>query len=134
MKSYLKTTSLGLFLISIFFIQCTSGGNSDKIQKQLRSEIDDINKKCPMQINTSIRIDSCVLFPNNDMEYFYTITDSIPYTASQFGEIQETVKNATKNDPGMADIRSYGVSTRYNYRDTNGDIVFTFKVTPEDYK
>ena len=123
----------GLFLIALSFTQCTSG--SDKLHQQLKTEVDALNKQFPQTISTTIRIDSCVLLKNNDMQYYYTYTDTAAFDTLQFeDEIVASVKEMTKNDPGMEDIRGYGISTEYIYRNLDGKTIYRFKITPEDYK
>lgn len=134
----MKLTSLlkvgaGLSLIAVFFVQCTSG--SEKLHKQLKSEVEALNKQCPEMISTTLRIDSCVLLENNDMQYYYTYTDTIAFDEAQFEkEIVATAKEMTKNDPGMADVRDNNLTNEYIYRDLEGKTLYRFKVTPQDYK
>lgn len=134
----MKFTSLlkmgaGLSLIALMFGQCTSG--NDKVHKQLQAEVDALNKQLPMTISPTIRIDSCVLLKNNDMQNYYTYTDTAAFDTLQFENIVVApAREMTKNDPGMADIRGYGITTEYIYRDVNGKELYSFKITPEDYK
>lgn len=126
----LTVTGFNLILNS-----CTSStSRNDKIQEQLRSEVDIINKKSLQQISESIRFDSCVLHKNNDMEYYYTYTDSIKPDNTFFKSIEDEAVRIVKNDPGMTDMRSYGISTKYVYRDKGGNRLYTFEITPDDYK
>ncbi len=127
----IKYVALTIFSVSILFFQCTSS-NKEKIHKQLQSEIDLINQKAPVQISEIMQIDSCVLHPNNDLEYFYTITDSIAPDKNYFKNLEAEVRKAAKTDAGMADIRSYKVSTKYNYRDVNGTLLYSFEISPDN--
>lgn len=134
----MKLTSLlkvgtGLSLIALSFVQCTSG--SDKLHQQLKTEIDAINKQCPQAVSTTLRIDSCVLLKNNDMQYYYTYTDTAAFDTLQFeNEIVASAKELTKTDPGMADIRDNGLTNEYIYRDLEGNTLYRFKITPQDYR
>lgn len=134
----MKYTSLpkvvtGLFFVALVFGQCTSV--NDKIHQQLKSEIAALNKQCPQTINTTLRIDSCVLLKNNDMQYYYTYTDTMAFDTLQFqDQVLASAKKLIKTDPGMADIRRYGISLEYIYRGLNGKSFYSFKMTPEDYK
>ena len=129
----LLKVSTGLSLIALLFTQCTSG--SDKLHQQLKSEVDALNKQCPQAVSTTLRIDSCVLLKNNDMQYYYTYTDTAAFDTLQFeDEIVATAKELTKNDPGMADIRDNGLTNEYIYRDLEGNTIYRFKVTPQDYR
>lgn len=134
----MKFTSLlkvgtGLFFIALVFGQCTSA--NDKIHQQLKTEIDALNKQFPVMISTTLRADSCVLLKNNDMQYYYTYTDTAVFDTLQFkDDVVVPAMEMTKNDPGMADIRGYGITMEYIYKDLNGKDVYSFKITPEDYK
>ena len=132
LTSLLKTGA-GLFLIALSFAQCTSG--SDKLHQQLKTEVDALNKQFPQTISTTIRIDSCVLLKNNDMQYYYTYTDTAAFDTLQFeDEIVASAKELTKTDPGMADIRDNGLTNEYIYRDLDGNTLYRFKITPQDYR
>lgn len=123
----------GLSLIALSFVQCTPG--SDKLHQQLKAEVDALNKQCPQVVSTTLRIDSCVLLKNNDMQYYYTYTDTLAFDTLQFeDEIVANAKKLTKEDPGMAEIRDNGLTNEYIYRDLKGNTIYCFKVTPEDYK
>lgn len=123
----------GLSLIALSFVQCTPG--SDKLHQQLKAEVDALNKQCPQVVSTTLRIDSCVLLKNNDMQYYYTYTDTLAFDTLQFeDEIVANAKKLTKEDPGMAEIRDNGLTNEYIYRDLKGNTIYSFKVTPEDYK
>lgn len=134
----MKLTSLfkigtGLSLIVFTLVQCTSG--SDKLQQQLKTEIDALNKQCPQMISATIRIDSCVLLKNNDMQYYYTYTDTLAFDTLQFeDEVVASAKELTKTDPAMAEIRDNGITNEYIYRDMKGSTLYRFKITPQDYK
>ena len=123
----------GLSLIALTFGQCTSG--SDKLHQQLKTEVDALNKEMPQTLSTTLRIDSCVLLKNNDMQYYYTYTDTAAFDTLQFeDEIVATAKELTKNDPGMAEIRDNGLTNEYIYRDLKGNTIYRFKITPQDYR
>lgn len=123
----------GLSLIALTFGQCTSG--SDKLHQQLKTEIDALNKEMPQTLSTTLRIDSCVLLKNNDMQYYYTYTDTAAFDTLQFeDEVVATAKKLTKTDPGMADVRDNGLTNEYIYRDLKGNTIYRFKITPQDYK
>lgn len=123
----------GLSLIALTFGQCTSG--SDKLHQQLKTEVDALNKEMPQTLSTTLRIDSCVLLKNNDMQYYYTYTDTAAFDTLQFeDEIVASAKELTKNDPGMADVRDNGLTNEYIYRDLKGNTIYRFKITPQDYR
>lgn len=134
----MKLTSLlkigtGLSLIALIFGQCTSG--SDKLHQQFKTEVDALNKQFPQTVSTTLRIDSCVLLKNNDMQYYYTYTDTAAFDTLQFeDEIVASAKELTKTDPGMADIRDNEITNEYIYRNLDGVTIYRFKITPQDYK
>ncbi len=129
----LLKVGIGLSLIALTFGQCTSG--SDKLHQQLKTEVDALNKEMPQTLSTTLRIDSCVLLKNNDMQYYYTYTDTAAFDTLQFeDEIVASAKELTKNDPGMADVRDNGLTNEYIYRDLKGNTIYRFKITPQDYR
>ncbi len=122
-----------LSLIALFFVQCTSG--SDKLHQQLQSEIVALNKQCPQKVSTTLRVDSCVLLKNNDVQYYYTYTDTTAFDTLQFeDDVVASAKELTKTDPGMAVVRDNKLTNEYIYRNLDGKVIYSFKVTPEDYK
>ncbi|MDU1905867.1 MAG: hypothetical protein E6772_13910 [Dysgonomonas sp.] len=134
MKLKVLSIIVTVFAVILFSYQCSSGPDKEKIHKQLTLEVDEINKNVPTMLSETIRLDSVVLRPNNDLENNYTVTDTISDKSSFFGSIRDEAKRVTKDDPGMADIRSYKISTVYNYRDNDGNMLYSFTITPQDYQ
>jgi hypothetical protein len=133
MKVKVLSIIIALFVLGMFFYQCSSVSDKEKINKQLTLEVDQLNKNVPTMLSEIIQLDSCVLHTNNDLEHYYTIKDTVP-EKSFFEDIRKEVKKVTKDDPGMADIRSYKISTTYNYRDSDGNMLYSFTITPQDYQ
>lgn len=132
MKNF-HSIKLFAFILLAFgiFVQCTSKPFSEKVRNQLSKEIESVNKQCPQLISETMRIDSCVLKPNNDLEYYYTSLDTVAFDSLKFEkEIVQYIKDISKNDQGMADIRSYGIETRYTYRASDGTLLYSFAIVP----
>jgi len=121
-------------VLSLVLIGCSSSASrNEKIHEQLKAEVEMINKRSLEKISESIRFDSCVLLKNNNMENYYTYIDTITPNPSFFKNIEEEAKSVVKNNPGMAEIKSFGISTKYIYRDMEGKNMYTFDITSEDY-
>ena len=134
MKNNFISLFFALFASIILFSQCASDKKKTDIQAQLQIETTVLNKKCPIYLDSLIRLDSCIVLPNNDLVNYYTVMDSVEVNRDGlFKEIEASVKLASKTEPGMANIRSYGISSEYSYRNIKGDVIHHFKITPEDY-
>ncbi|MEN9918125.1 MAG: hypothetical protein RL662_561 [Bacteroidota bacterium] len=132
MRIRLFFLSILVVCTSLLFIQCSS--EQSKIHKQLKLEVDETNRNAPTELSNLIRFDRCILKDNNDLENQFTYTGTTAALESFYKDIETHVKETTKNNRGMEDIRSYGINVKYVYKDQSGNIVYTFEVTPADYK
>ena len=134
MKQQLKPIYYFLVLISlgIFLAQCSS--KESKIREQLQVEVDEINTMRSTSVNNFMHFDSCVLLPNNNIDYFYSLTDTITPAKIYFQNLEREVKDSFKKEPGMATIRNFEVTAKYNYNDIKGNHLYSFEITPADYQ
>lgn len=121
-----------LFSLGIFITQCTS--RESKIREQLQIEVDEINIMRSTSVNNFMRFDSCVLLPNNNIDYFYSLTDTITPAKIYFQNLEREVKDSFRKEPGMATVRSFEVTAKYIYNDIKGNHLYSFEITPTDYQ
>lgn len=133
MKLTKYVVMINLIITSLLFTQCSSS-DKDKIQKQLQTEVDGLNKNTPVQITSNMQFDSCALDSGSSLVYFFSITDSIAPDNSFFKNLELDVRDMTKKDPGLADIRNNQLSIKYNYRDISENLLYSFTIEPKDYQ
>lgn len=127
---------LGAFFALILFVNCSSSVKNDtvKVHVKLLTEVDAINKQCPINLTSSIRLDSCVLLENNDMINYYTWIDSTTtYSIGGLKTLEIDAKRQMKTDPSMYQLRSYGITFQYKYFDLNKKNIYSFNIFPSDY-
>lgn len=105
------------------------------IDSQLQKISNEINKKCPMMVDSETRLDNTgvvgksILYNYTFINYF---TDELDV---QFIEtnLRETIRNQIKSNPDMKYLRDNRVTFVYNYKDKIGNHITSLKFTPEDY-
>ena len=114
--------------------------------QDLRTVQDEINKLCPMDVDSETRLDNCIAFPaaeyNNwrmSLQYNYSL---INRTKSSLGDdkiqqlkdyMQTTLTNNIKTSDDAEIFRYNNIILIYNYKDKNGEFLFKVKITPENY-
>lgn len=105
----------------------------DKIMMQVASEL---NKNCPIMIDESTRLDNAISLPNNKFMYNYTLVNLTKdeFSLEYFKEnVQPRITRTVATNPQMEIYRKHKTTLVYSYKDKNGDFVYEFSVTPEEY-
>jgi len=118
------------FVSNMFFSKPT-------IDKVLVETANTMNKTLPVMIDADTRIDNVMAFPNKIFMYNYTLVN---YEKETFDTIaaknylEPRVLNTIKTSPEMKYQRDNNVTLQYRYSDKSGNYLFSFKITPEQYK
>ncbi len=140
-KKMFSSLAIALSLIVSISMLSSCGAAVDKLIDQMVAEG---NKQCPMQIDNETRLDSITHPGKGLLEYLYTVNfskEDLVANAVNIDEIASTMKTMTvanlKNttDKALKAILKFGTVTfRYTYYDKNKEQLFSFDITPEDYK
>jgi len=118
-----------VYLVQQFFFNSTS--TFDKILMEIAS---DLNRTCPVMIDSETRLDNAIALPNKIFQYNYTLVnwDKEHLDTVELKEyLVPYITNFTKSSPDMKSFRDNNVTTKYCYRDKLGTYVFTITVTSE---
>jgi len=123
-----------LMSVSMFIQSC---GSSNAPDKGLVKMTEEINKKCPMMIDAETRLDITTALPNKTFMYEYTFINyenGMIDTTLMKNYIMPNAINVIKTNPALKYFRDSKATVKYSYKDKNGNYMFSFAVTPKDYK
>jgi hypothetical protein len=106
------------------------------VDKALMEAAGEVNKTCPIRIDSETRLDNTIALPNK-FQYNYTLVnvekkdiDTLKLKAL----VTPGIVNSVKSSPEMKFIRDNKVIINYYYRDKNGVYLLQIPVTPAQYK
>ena len=115
----------------------TSYFRKPSIDKNLMEIASELNKTCPVMVDSLTRLDNTVALPNKVFQYNYSL---IPATKGSIdfeglkAYLTPRILNDVKTNPGMKYVRDNKVTVNYSYKDMNGEFLFLISVKPEDYQ
>ena len=133
--------AIALSLIFSICILFSCGRNTDRVIEQTVAAA---NKECPiMYPDAGMRMDKVTNPEKGVMEYVYTMLDRTAEEFLQSNDIDELAamskkemgiafKNSTDSDLNV--IKRANVTVRNSFYDKNGALLYSFDVTPDDYK
>jgi hypothetical protein len=105
--------------------------------KNLMEIASELNKTCPIMVDSLTRLDNTIALPNKVFQYNYSIiSGSKQYidTEGLKSFLTPRIINEVKTNPGMKFVRDNNATVNYSYKDLNGEFLFLIAVKPEDYK
>jgi len=105
--------------------------------KNLMEIASELNKTCPLMVDSLTRLDNAVALPDRVFQYNYSlISGSKEYidTEGLKAFLSPRIANDVKTNPGMKFVRDNKVTVNYSYKDLNGEFLFLITVKPEDYQ
>jgi hypothetical protein len=97
----------------------------------------ELNKMCPMVIDSETRLDNAITFPPKIFQYNYTIVnlerEEID-TLELKNFFEQMSINNMRTNPDMYAFRDNKVTLKHSYKDKVGNHLFTVTVTPEQYE
>lgn len=137
MKNLTKTTItvISILVISIFFIQCKDA-KKVAITKFLEVQVKTINDQCPIQLNQSVRIDSCKVSDKMTMKTFATISyiNANDFNTEEFIQMSKPALLYTiQTNDALKLAREQGVIFTYSYNDDSGKTLGEITIGPDEY-
>lgn len=131
----ISLVAIAAFLITFLIVRY---GYADKkfAQDELKEIAKELNKTCPIVVDSDTRLDSATTPTLNVFQYNYTLV-KIEKASIYIDEIRkylepQLVRNTVTN-PDFKLFRENKVTLSFNYLDKNGDHVITIDVTPDKY-
>ena len=124
-------------VIAVMLLLASCSAKEKVIKVLLDKTANELNKTCPMMVDSETRLDNASVLPGNIFQYNYTIVnyvkDSLDAGALQ-ASIQPNMLNQIKTNPDLKLFRDNDVTLAYNYVDKNGVFILKLSFGPEDYK
>ena len=124
------------FVLSYFAVQLLFFPK-DALDKDIMNVASEINKTCPIVIDSETRLDNTLALPDNTFQYNYTLLNielSNADTAGLRSYLKENIINQAKTNPQMQYQRDHDWILNYYYKDKNGMFLILIVVKPEMYK
>lgn len=119
MKKILTKNIMFGGVISLLFL----AGCSDRAQEYLETEVEAMNKQCPIEVDHMTRVDSCEVLPNHTLRYHYTMSymDASKTDTTVFKEsITSGLLYNIQTNAALKLMREYKVSFMYTIKDDKG--------------
>lgn len=97
----------------------------------------EINKNCPIMVDSETRLDNSVGGIKNDIIYNYTFVN---YNKSDLdlleleNNIRPNIVEGVRTNPDLKGFRDNKVTMKYRYKDKNVLFLFDIVITPQDYE
>ncbi len=106
------------------------------IDKVLMESANEINKTCPIMLDSETRLDNTMALPDKVFQYTYTLVNwekSSIDTVELKKLIEPQIINSVKTNPQMKYQRENKITMSFYYKDKNGLYVCCITVTPKQY-
>jgi len=106
------------------------------MQKEIEIIVNEINSRCPIQIDQTIRLDSCEAISPNTLKYNYVFLfiDATRINQEAFkDQMWDYILYNTQNNSEIKKLRELGIIFIYSCKDEKDDSLGELRVTPEDY-
>lgn len=110
--------------------------NTSGYDKVMMAAASEINKSCPIMVDSETRLDNTIAMSNNVFQYNYTLInmlkESLDITFAR-AQLEPNIINNVKTSPDMKFQRDNNATINYYYKDKEGVHLFTISVTPDKY-
>lgn len=123
-------------IITYFFVQWSffSPPSFDKTMMNIASEI---NKTCPIMVDSETRLDNTSALPDNELVYNYTLV-KLTVDEVDVNELVSNIKpmlvNNISTNPDMKNLRDHEVTMSYYYKDKDGNFITKVSITSDEYQ
>jgi hypothetical protein len=135
-KSLGVIIGVAVFVISFFAVQQLFF-KAPLFDKAMMSVASEINKSCPIMIDTETRLDNAIALPKNVFQYNYTLVNIDKASTDTLGMrkiMEPNIINYVKTNPQMRPQREHKTTVNYYYKDKAGSFLILISVTPEKYQ
>ena len=139
-KDYKKIAGIIVGIIAFFaasFLVQQLFFKAPKLDKIMTEVMSEINKSCPIMIDSETRLDNTVVIPPNIFQYNYTLINMEEGTvdiAMLKNHLEPNITNFVRTNPDMKFQRDNKMTVNYYYGDKNRNHLFTISVIPEQYE
>lgn len=125
--------NLLVLLACLLFAGCS---DESKNMEELSGIAKEINEKCPQMLDSETRLDGIEVKEPNTLVYRYTLinvinhVDTVQFYRALWPGIISTIKVSVE----MKKLREHNTNIEYFYQDKNNKPIYTFRISPADYK
>lgn len=97
----------------------------------------ELNASAPVMLDPYTQFDGASVTNNNVFRYEYTIkntSDAERMVHEKSETIKDEMKNQYKTDPSLRIFTENDVTIEYIYKNSDGKVIQTITIVPEDYK
>jgi len=97
----------------------------------------EINKNCPIMVDSETRLDNASGGTKNEITYNYTFVN---HNKSELdiielkNSLRPNIVEGVKTNPDLKGFRENKVIMKYRYKDKEGSYLFDIVITPQDYE
>ncbi len=137
-KKKIFSLALTLICLVVFCSGCDFSKKKSSVDLQSMMQIaSEINKACPVFVDSDTRLDNVLALPDKKLKYNYTLVnlakESID-TAILKTNLEPVIIKNIQVSKEMETLRDNDVIFIYSYKDMNGDPVIEIEITPDLYK
>ena len=112
-----------------FFSSCQQKNKQKNAYEFLKNISTDINKRCPIQVDSILKLENTVALPVATFRYNYILKyDTIKYDIHEFEKsLRTTTLNMAKTNPDGKMFKDLFTTLEYNFSDTAGGFLFRNK-------
>ncbi|TKK68473.1 hypothetical protein FC093_10095 [Ilyomonas limi] len=106
------------------------------IDEQLVTTAEEVNKHCPLIVDSVTQLDNLMALPNHKLQYnytFYKYNKADIDTVVLKNNMKESLINKLKTDPKLANFKENNVFIGASFYDMTGKYVCNLFVTPGEY-
>ncbi|MCL2727763.1 MAG: hypothetical protein FWD56_05215 [Bacteroidales bacterium] len=106
------------------------------IDKVLMEAVNEMNKVCPMMVDSLTRLDNTIALPSKTFQNNYTLgfaKEDVDLSIFQ-SNMELVILNNSRTNPDLQFFRDRDVTIKHFYKDFEGNHLFTITVTPSQYK
>ncbi|MDP4202258.1 MAG: hypothetical protein Q8861_06160 [Bacteroidota bacterium] len=121
----------------VFIQQFVFKSSNTTLDKAMMEYAGEINKSCPVMIDSETRLDNVMAFPDNICQYTYTLVNMEKNTVDTLqlkNSVEPNIVNFVRTNPQMKYIRDKSVTVNYYYKDKKGIYLFMISVKPDQYQ
>ena len=107
------------------------------LNKAMMEIASEINKTCPIMVDSETRFDNAVSLSKNVFQYNYTLVNIDKASANPLAikkSLEPNIINYVKTNPQMKFQRDHKITLNYYYSDKAGLFLFLVSATPDKYK
>lgn len=131
------TIIVGIALLLVFLVLQILFNKPSTDYDDMTKAANEINKKCPIMVDSITRFDNSAALTNNVFQFNFTVTnaDKLNYDTNALqSAVRPLTLNALKTDPKYKLYRKNNTTLSLVYHDKNGSYLCSILMNPNDTK